>query len=452
MMLLRKSEDAAGNDDTKSPAIASSPPLKQENTRQSSASAAVSHQPSATSQQSSQPPANAAAGASTSNVQAAAQETKMYQSEIRFLHGEEIEFHGWLFKKSGGMIPVKKKRYFVLSGSELECKYAPNDDSRWTMNLFGAELHCDPSKYKITVKSGERRLTLMATNQQEYDDWWKAIKSSSNQSIDQYYEFGDTIGEGGFAVVKLGIDKETMKKYAIKVVTKQLDDEHNIEFLHRELHIMKTVQSPYVIRTYDIFDSPRKLYFVLEYMSGGTLHEIYQKQKPFNVKQVRSVLFDILSGVDYLHSKQIVHRDLKLKNVLASSTEMPYGLKLADFGLSNFVGTRTLSRVILKSQVGSPHYVAPEVLRDDVYGPAVDLWSVGVMMHILLSGKYPFAGRTIQETLELVAKAEFKIREEWFPVLTDNARDLMKQLLHEDPKKRITAPKALEHPFFKDTD
>jgi len=369
---------------------------------------------------------------------------------IRFLHGESVEHNGWLMKKSKGLLPIKKRRYFILSGSELVCKLAPNDsESRWVVNTLGAEVLTEPDKLKLSLRTSEKKITLFSSSADELNAWAKALKASSNQSIEQYYEFGKTLGEGGFATVKLGIDKETMTKYAIKVVTKQMDDEHNMEFLHRELNIMKAVNSNYVIRTFDIFDSPRKLFFVLEYMQGGTLHEIYQKHKPFNEQQVRAVLFDVLSGVAYLHSKQIVHRDLKLKNVLAERETMPYGLKLADFGLSNFVGQRTMSRVVLKSQVGSPHYVAPEVLREELYGPAVDLWSIGVMMHIMLSGKYPFAGKTIKETLELVADADFRIREEWFPGnLSQQARELLQELLREDPKKRPTAATALKSGFM----
>eukprot|EP00182_Erythrolobus_australicus_P007194 CAMPEP_0185835792 /NCGR_PEP_ID=MMETSP1353-20130828/8469_1 /TAXON_ID=1077150 /ORGANISM="Erythrolobus australicus, Strain CCMP3124" /LENGTH=467 /DNA_ID=CAMNT_0028534481 /DNA_START=1 /DNA_END=1405 /DNA_ORIENTATION=+ len=369
---------------------------------------------------------------------------------IRFLHGEAVEHNGWLMKKSRGILPLKKRRYFILSGCELVCKVAPNDsESRWALNTLGADVLVESDKLKLTLRTSEKKVVLFTSSVDELNAWAKALAASSNQNIEQYYEFGKTLGEGGFATVKLGIDKETMTKYAIKVVTKQMDDEHNMEFLHRELNIMKAVNSNYVIRTFDIFDSPRKLFFVLEYMEGGTLHEIYQKLKPFNEQQVRSVLYDVISGVAYLHSKQIVHRDLKLKNVLAKQDKMPYGLKLADFGLSNFVGQRTMSRVVLKSQVGSPHYVAPEVLREELYGPAVDLWSIGVMMHIMLSGKYPFAGKTIKETLELVADADFKIRDEWFPdSLSGQARKLLQDLLREDPKKRPTAAQALQSDFM----
>eukprot|EP00186_Timspurckia_oligopyrenoides_P004725 CAMPEP_0182441708 /NCGR_PEP_ID=MMETSP1172-20130603/687_1 /TAXON_ID=708627 /ORGANISM="Timspurckia oligopyrenoides, Strain CCMP3278" /LENGTH=380 /DNA_ID=CAMNT_0024636165 /DNA_START=346 /DNA_END=1488 /DNA_ORIENTATION=- len=368
---------------------------------------------------------------------------------IRFLHGESVEHSGWL-RKCSGVVQIKKKRYFILSGSELECKVAPNDEgSKWILSVLGASIETEPEKLKLILKTREKKLLLIASSVEDLEQWKKALEASSNQKIEQYYEFGKTIGEGGFASVKLGIDKETMKKYAIKIVQKQMDDEHHMEFLHRELIIMKAVNSNHVIRTFDIFDSPRKLYFVLEYMQGGTLHEIYQAQKPFTEEQVRAVLFDVLSGVAYLHSKQIVHRDLKLKNVLAQQTVMPYGLKLADFGLSNFVGQRTMSRVVLKSQVGSPHYVAPEVLREELYGPPVDLWSVGVIMHIMLSGKYPFAGKTIKETLELVADGTFKLREEWFPGLSESARTLLSALLRENPSQRPTARDALASDFMK---
>lgn len=127
------------------------------------------------------------------------------------------------------------------------------------------------------------------------------------------------------------------------------------------------------------------------------------------IQMVREVMADILHGVDYLHKNHIVHRDLKLKNILCKNLTSPFGTKLADFGLSNNCGLHTISRIGLKSQVGSPHFVAPEVLREHPYGPKIDVWSCGVIIHFMLTGTYPFAGKTVQETLERVCEGTFSM-------------------------------------------
>lgn len=212
---------------------------------------------------------------------------------------------------------------------------------------------------------------------------------------------------------------------------------------------MKSVSFPSVVRTYDIFDTKNRLYIVLEYMPGGTLGEILKKLGRFTEAQARPVLKDILEGVAYLHDKSIVHRDLKLKNILCDRKELPVRVKLADFGLANFVGVRTVSKVALQSQVGSPHYVAPEVLREEPYGPSVDVWAVGIILHILLSRRYPFAGETIQETLELVCRGRFSLQGSEWDRVSEECKHLLVQLLKEDPTERITAREALAHPWFK---
>lgn len=116
--------------------------------------------------------------------------------------------------------------------------------------------------------------------------------------------------------------------------------------------------------------------------------------------------------------------------------------------LANFVGVRTQSRIVLQSQVGSPHYVSPEVLREEMYGPPVDLWACGIIMHIILTRRYPFAGETIQETLELVCKGRFSpVGAEWDRISSD-AKSLLQGLLREDPAERLTAEEALRHPWL----
>lgn len=296
----------------------------------------------------------------------------------------------------------------------------------------------------------DRSVKLVAETRQDYYHWLDALQKAANRRIEDYYELGQTIGEGAFARVVMGLDRATLEKFAVKIIEKEIHDELNQQFIWRELNCMKSISHPNIVRTYDIFDTKNRLYIVLEYMPGGTLGEILKKVGRFNEHQARVILRDILSGVAYLHDMSIVHRDLKLKNILCETKEMPVRVKLADFGLANFVGVRTVSKVALKSQVGSPHYVAPEVLREDPYGPVVDTWAVGVILHIMLTRRYPFSGDTIQETLELVVRGRFSLVGSEWDRISSNAKTLLQSLLKEDPHERLSARDALDHPWFKE--
>lgn len=302
---------------------------------------------------------------------------------------------------------------------------------------------------RINVICPGRYVTLYTENPTDYYHWLDAIQKAANRRIEDYYELGRSLGEGAFAKVVMGLDRGTLEKFAIKIIEKQ-NDELSQQFVWRELNVMKNVNHPNIVRTYDIFDTKPRLYLVLEYMPGGTLGQILQKVGRFTEDQARCILADILNGVAYLHDKSIVHRDLKLKNILCQNMEMPVHVKLADFGLANFVGVRTVSKVSLNSQVGSPHYVAPEVLREERYGPVVDTWAVGVILHIMLTRRYPFAGETIHETLELVVKCNVSLVGSEWNRISEHAKSLLQGLLEEDPQERLTAKDALNHPWFKE--
>lgn len=303
---------------------------------------------------------------------------------------------------------------------------------------------------RIVVMCPDRTVRLFTETPGDYYHWLDALQKAANRRIEDYYELGQSLGEGAFAKVVMGLDRTTLEKFAVKIIEKQSDDELGQQFVWRELNVMKSVNHPNIVRTYDIFDTKNRLYIVLEYMPGGTLGEILKRVGKFTEEQARPILADILQGVAYLHDKSIVHRDLKLKNILCENKDMPVRVKLADFGLANFVGVRTVSKVALKSQVGSPHYVAPEVLREEPYGPVVDTWAVGVILHIMLTRRYPFAGETIQETLELVVRGRFSLVGSEWDRISDNAKSLLQGLLREDPQERLSARDALAHPWFTD--
>jgi len=192
----------------------------------------------------------------------------------------------------------------------------------------------------------------------------------------------------------------------------------------------------------------------MEYAPGGTLHDVLMKSGAMPSPHAKSCIRDVLSAIEYLHARRIVHRDLKLKNILMKNPTHPYDAQLADFGLSNFLATPhddSSQSQNLKSQVGSPHFVAPEVLSGAAYGPAVDLWACGILTFNMATGRYPFAGRSVQETLKLVARGtiDWDRAQEKMAFTEPEAIDFMKGLLERDPRRRLSAAQALRHPWLR---
>eukprot|EP00172_Hildenbrandia_rubra_P003141 Plantae.Rhodophyta-Hildenbrandia_rubra.ctg46636.p1 GENE.Plantae.Rhodophyta-Hildenbrandia_rubra.ctg46636~~Plantae.Rhodophyta-Hildenbrandia_rubra.ctg46636.p1 ORF type:complete len:374 (-),score=73.82 Plantae.Rhodophyta-Hildenbrandia_rubra.ctg46636:526-1647(-) len=364
-----------------------------------------------------------------------------------FRNGVEESIQGFMYKAQR-IFPTKKKRYFKLSSQVLSSYRQISSRASWEQSVLGAEVIGQEASNRITVLCPDRTIRLYPETSSDYDHWLDALQKASSRRLEDFYELGKSLGEGAFAKVVLGLDRSTLEEFAVKIIDKHTEDEQGMEFVWRELNVMKSVDHPNIVKTYDIFDTKQRLNIVLEYMPGGTLAEVLKKCGRFTEEQAKPVLKDILSGVSYLHEKSIVHRDLKLKNILCESKEMPVRVKLADFGLANFVGVRTVSKIALQSQVGSPHYVAPEVLREESYGPAVDVWAVGIIFHIMLTRRYPFAGETIQETLELVCRGRFSLVGSEWDRISDGAKNLLQGLLREDPMERLSARESLKHPWF----
>mmetsp|Transcript_4339 Transcript_4339/g.13122 ORF Transcript_4339/g.13122 Transcript_4339/m.13122 type:complete len:375 (+) Transcript_4339:232-1356(+) len=364
-------------------------------------------------------------------------------------HGISDAVEGHLFVR-GRFALRRTKKYICLDSQTLLCSADKKAPVKMEIPISGAVITNNEHNRLIRIMNEKKRVTLYADTPEDYARWLEVLQKAACSNIEDFYEFGERLGEGAFATVYQGIDKTTLETFAIKVIDKGKAD-NEIEFIQRETRIMKTIDHPNVIKTYDVFDTKSNLYLVMEYMPGGTLADIMKAKLLRTEKTVKSVMFDILQGVAYLHRMHIVHRDLKLKNILCKNNTLPLEIKLADFGLSNNVGVRTVSRVALRSQVGSPHFVAPEILRDQPYGTAVDLWSCGVILHLLLTAKYPFSGKTVQDTLKLVCTGKVELRGPEWGYVSKEGQNFVLSLLEEDPEKRPTAEEALKHSWFSST-
>ena len=262
------------------------------------------------------------------------------------------------------------------------------------------------------------------------------------------YEVGATVGVGGFAVVKKARDKETNQQLAVKIVDRSRYSTGD-NSLAREIEVLTKISHPNCIKLYAVYLTERKVYIVTELVDGGELLDRVTEKGNYTEDDAGHLFRQILSGVAYLHSQGIVHRDLKLENLIMENDRDDSLVKIADFGLSKFFDRETL----LQTMCGSPQYVAPEVLSvgsDGVhdYTPAVDMWSLGVILFILLSGYSPFDDDNDHELFQKIKSGKYDDDDPIWDNISDEAKDLSFSLLSVDVSKRPTAHEALKHPWL----
>ncbi|KAM4617543.1 serine/threonine-protein kinase MARK2 isoform 3-T4 [Discoglossus pictus] len=242
------------------------------------------------------------------------------------------------------------------------------------------------------------------------------------------YRLLKTIGKGNFAKVKLARHVLTGKEVAVKIIDKTQLNSSSLQKLFREVRIMKVLNHPNIVKLFEVIETEKTLYLVMEYASGGEVFDYLVAHGRMKEKEARSKFRQIVSAVQYCHQKLIVHRDLKAENLLLDAD---MNIKIADFGFSNefTFGNK------LDTFCGSPPYAAPELFQGKKYdGPEVDVWSLGVILYTLVSGSLPFDGQNLKELRERVLRGKYRIP---FYMSTD-CENLLKKFLILNPSKRGT--------------
>jgi len=264
-------------------------------------------------------------------------------------------------------------------------------------------------------------------------------------TLERYYELQEHLGSGTFATVRAAKEKATGAKYAIKIIDKKAMGAKQ-DMMMREVDILKQVKHGNIIKLKELFESPQKLYLVMELVTGGELFDKIVERGSYSERDASFVMRQIVDACRYLHENNIVHRDLKPENLLLETPRSDI-VKIADFGLSKILGDEAM----LKTACGTPGYVAPEVLQLNGYGKEVDMWSIGVIMYILLCGFPPFYEESNAQLFKAIMEGRFSYPAPYWSGVSDSAKDLINKLLVVDPKKRLTAEQALQHPWIAGT-
>lgn len=260
-----------------------------------------------------------------------------------------------------------------------------------------------------------------------------------HRDVHAVFEVGEEIGRGTFSIVYYGEHRITHQPVAVKVIKKTQIKPH---LLAREVSIMRKLNHPNVLPLIDVFETSNEIYLMLELVSGGELFDRIVDKGNYSEGDAAKIVEQLLDAVIYLHEHGIVHRDLKPENLLCSDgDDSQLTIKVADFGLS-----RMFAEGGLNTYCGSPEYVAPEVLECQPYGGAVDLWSVGVITYILLTGFLPFYDKTHAVLFQKIKKVDYNWDE--CPEISEDAKDFIEHLLVKYPQDRFTAEQALGHPWI----
>lgn len=271
-------------------------------------------------------------------------------------------------------------------------------------------------------------------SQRERDTWIRRLQAETHyRSFEDHYEMLETLGQGSFSQVFKAVNRLNGQPTAVKVIRKEPLDVKSEIRLRKEIEILRYAKHPNLVQLYDIFETQACLYIVTEYMDGGSLFEWLETRK-FRIteKVAKGLVTDIARGLSFLHENGVVHRDVKLENVLLSQDGDQVTAKLIDYGLSCFLGPGQSSN----EPVGTLKYAAPEVIARQHYQCKVDCWGLGVIMFILLKGTVPFFGKNDQEVALQVLKKKLLIEgEEWAHVST-RGRQLLGTLLDRNPERR----------------
>ena len=272
------------------------------------------------------------------------------------------------------------------------------------------------------------------------------INSSTNMGLYDKISIGDfkmekQLGQGSYASVKLAYEKASNKKYAIKIYEKyRLTDPHRMNNVKREISILKKMDHNNIIKLYYALDEKRQIFLIMEYIGHMSLHS-YLKSKPgrrLDEKEAKKLFFQIVQAVNYCHAKNIVHRDIKLENILLDENMT---IKVIDFGFSITIPASKKLNIFC----GTPSYMAPEIVNKTLYnGHATDVWALGILMYVLLHGNFPFKGIDDKDLFRKISKGKFDMNEN----LSKECKGLIHMILKVNPTERVNTNQILQNSWF----
>jgi tRNA A-37 threonylcarbamoyl transferase component Bud32 len=373
---------------------------------------------------------------------------KLKQSEIQEkVYNVKIDFEGYVFKqKNNGSL---KKFWLVLVGKDIYYFKSQNkDDYRGIHNLSNSYIsEAEPARledkdtYKFSIFLKKDR-EFLCRKKEEATAWVYHLKKAIEQRrIYTDYDILHLLGEGGFGKVKMARHKVTGNTYAVKIIDKNKLNKIDLERAILEKDILKQCKHRNIVTFIDSYEDTNNIYIVLEYLQYDLISYLEGGNVVLNSYRVKNILKQIVEGVRYLHDNGIVHRDLKLDNIMLKETTNGVIVKITDFGLSDVISTSTCL-----DQCGTIVYIAPEMILKQEYSYKIDVWSIGVILYYLLFSKLPWTGMDDNDIANNIIYNDLVI-----PEGTEYEKEIIELLimcLQKDQEKRISVEDLLRHPWM----
>ena len=363
---------------------------------------------------------------------------------------EKITYENFIYKVS--TTNKLKKYYLVLINKDIY--YYKNEDKKEVVGMHnlsgcfvkdnGTKIINDRTYYSFALVFPSKERSFYCNTKEIYDNFTQKLKEAFGYlNFFDYYEMLDDLGEGIFGSVKLGVEKKTKERVAIKIIKKKKAKPSDIELVRTEIDVMKLCHHPNVVHLLDHFENAEYIFIVMEYIRGGRLTD-YMKEKKFNFTEKRAaeLIYEISIGVKYLHKYGIIHRDLKPDNIMLTEANDKGHIKIMDFGLSKILGKKEKT----SDGFGTLTFVSPEVLIRKPYNKEIDIWSIGVILYLMLSGDLPFDDEEDDE--QKIAKSivfnEVEFPPKKFGNKSKEVIDLIKRCLTKEPKDRIKVDEIIK--------
>lgn len=314
------------------------------------------------------------------------------------------------------------------------------------------------------VKDGGKRIQFCTADKEEWACWLQALGCYVvGIGIHSFYQLEDLLGQGSFGIVYLAKPTEetvrtmgnlnSKSKVAIKQINKSKlrSSGQGIQGVVNEIRVHWALRHcDNLLKLYQLYESPSNIYLILEFQRQGSLLSTLQAQKQLNEGQIRNIMAQLLLALDFIHQKHIVHRDIKIDNILINQVDQneEYDVRIADFGLACF----TYRDQPLYQKCGTPGYVAPEILRQSAggYSYKCDIFSLGAVFFNLLTGRYLFGGNCRNDVLRHNEKCDLSTKHKYVATVSEHGQELLFNMLSDNPGSRPTAREALTHAWFKD--
>ena len=281
------------------------------------------------------------------------------------------------------------------------------------------------------------------TSEEEEKKISKRISKTKNVDIRKNYEFISMLGNGNFGKVRLYRDKKQKDLlFAIKTLKKENLTNNYFEQIKNEVNILSNLDHPNIVKYFGVYEDECYIHILMEYLKGYDLYKIIalKKYTDFDEKDICEIIYQLLQALSFIHNQNIVHRDIKPENILFASKKDYSTLKLIDFGLSTYLNK-------CKNIVGTPYYMSPEMIDGQSY-PQSDIWSIGVIVYLSLTGKYPFDSADNKDLFEFIKKKQINIEPLDASECSDEAKDFIMKCLIKDYKKRMTTSECLNHAWI----